>query len=276
MNAHPIGTRTFCSESSLSGATMKIKVLGASGAEFPGHNPPSLLLNDRILFDAGSLTNVLDLKGQLKIRDIFITHAHLDHITGIPFLAENVAFAEKKSPVRIFSIPPVIRAIGKHILNGSIWPKFTAIPSPRHPILNLIELKTGHPIRVRGYSITPYEVNHSVPAVGYLVEDGKKRRFFYTGDTGPSKDIWARIGERQLHCLIIEVSFPNRMEKIAIETSHLTPRLLKRELSKIKRMPERILVTHLKPRHAQTIKTELRRFRIENLKFLRDHEVINI
>jgi len=255
---------------------MKIKVLGASGAEFPGHNPPSLLLNDRILFDAGSLTHILDLKDQLKIKSIFVTHAHLDHITGIPFLAENVVFAKRNSPIRIFSIPPVLRAIKRHILNGSIWPDFTAIPNPRHPILNLIELKTNHPIRIRGCSITPYEVNHSVPAVGYLVEDRKKRRFFYTGDTGPSKDLWERIGERQLHCLIIEVSFPNRMGKMAIETRHLTPRLLKRELSKIKWMPERILVTHLKPKYSQAIKTELRRLRIKNLKLLRDEEIIEI
>lgn len=255
---------------------MQIKVLGASGAESPGHNPPSLLLDDRILFDAGSLTHVLDLKGQLKIDDIFITHAHLDHITGIPFLAENVVFAKRISPIRVFSIPPVVRAIKRHILNGSIWPDFAAIPNARHPVLNLIELKTGLPIRIRSYSITPHEVNHSVPAVGYLVEDRRKRRLFYTGDTGPSKDLWSRIGRRQLHCLIIEVSFPNRMEKMAIKTRHLTPRLLKRELSKIKQVPERILITHLKPKYAQTIKTELQRLRIKNLKLLRDEESIEI
>lgn len=255
---------------------MRIKVLGASGAESLGHNPPSLLLNNRILFDAGSLTHVLDLGGQLKIGDIFITHAHLDHITGIPFIAENVVSAKRKPPIRIFSIPSVLRVIKRHILNGSIWPDFTALPNARHPILNLIELKTSQPIRIGGYSITPYEVNHSVPAVGYLVGDGRKKRLFYTGDTGPSKDLWGRMGEKQIHCLIIEVSFPNRMEKIAIETGHLTPRLLEREILKIKQMPERILITHLKPKHAQAIKAELQKLRIKNLKFLRDGETIEI
>jgi ribonuclease BN (tRNA processing enzyme) len=140
----------------------------------------------------------------------------------------------------------------------------------------LIELKASHPVSIDGYSITPYEVDHSVPAVGYLVEDRRKKRFFYTGDTGPSKHLWGRIGERQLHCLIIEVSFPNRMGKMAIETGHLTPRLLKKELSKIKWMPERILVTHLKPKYSQAIKTELRRLRIKNLQLLRDEETIEI
>lgn len=74
---------------------MKIKVLGCSGSAFPGHNPPSFLLEGTILFDAGSLTNVLDESDQLKIEHIFITHSHLDHVTGIPFLADNIIFGKE-------------------------------------------------------------------------------------------------------------------------------------------------------------------------------------
>jgi hypothetical protein len=66
------------------------------------------------------------------------------------------------------------------------------------------------------------------------------------------------------------------MGKMAIETGHLTPRLLERELLKVKRMPERILITHLKPKHAQAIKTELQKLRIKNVKFLRDEETSEI
>lgn len=69
---------------------MEIRVLGCSGGEFPGSNAPAFLLDDEILFDAGSLTNVLDEQSQMKIKHIFITHAHLDHIRGIPFLADNI------------------------------------------------------------------------------------------------------------------------------------------------------------------------------------------
>lgn len=79
---------------------MKIKVLGCSGAEFPGHNSPGFLLDDKILFDAGSVTNVLHEKEQLEIKNIFITHAHLDHIKGIPFLADNVLSSGKGETLR--------------------------------------------------------------------------------------------------------------------------------------------------------------------------------
>jgi ribonuclease BN (tRNA processing enzyme) len=255
---------------------MKVKVLGCSGAEFPGHRPPSFLLNEKILFDTGSLTNFLNIKGQLKIEYIFITHPHLDHILGIPFLADNLIFRKKRHRVNILSIPPVIKTIRKSLLDGSIWPDFTIIPNTHEAILNLVELKSGHSIKTEDYTITPYPVNHSVPATGYLVEDKRMRRFFYTGDTGPTDSTWEKIGKKQIHGLIIEVSFPSRMEKIALETGHLTPRLLEKEIQKIDPQPERVFIIHIKPQYLKAIKAELQKLKIQNLRLLRDGETIRV
>ncbi len=255
---------------------MKIRVLGCSGAEFPGHNPPGFLLDDKILFDAGSLTNVLDEEGQRKVRYIFITHAHLDHIKGIPFLADNLIMKHRKKRVKIISIPAVITTIKKNLLNGSVWPDFTIIPGPGDGLLQFVRLRDATSISVNGYSISPYRVNHSVPAVGYLVEDRRGKRFFYTGDTGPTGATWKKIGDTQIDCVIIEVSFPDKMEKVALMTGHLTPRLLREEVLKMSRMPARIFVTHTKPQYYKTIKSELEGLRIRNLRLLRDGETIRI
>ena len=255
---------------------MKIKVLGCSGAALPGHHLPGLLVDGKILFDAGSLTNVLDVKAQLKIENIFITHAHLDHVIGIPFLADNIIIRNIRHKVNILGIRPVVRTIKKDLLNSSVWPDFTVIPRIQNGILNLIELKASQSVKINDYTITPYKVNHSVPAVGYLVEDKRKRRFFYTGDTGPFDGTWEKLGTEPLHCLIIEVSFPNRMGKIAIQTGHLTPQLLRKELLKVKQVPERIYITHLKLQYFKTIKKELQQLRINNLRLLRDGETIEV
>jgi len=255
---------------------MKIKVLGCSGAEFPGHNPPGFLLDDEILFDAGSLTNVLDRAGQRKIRNIFITHAHLDHIRGIPFLADNLLIDNKGCKVNIISIPKVIKTIRENLLNGQVWPDFTIIPDPKNSVLQFVRLREGSSIKVNGYSITPYRVNHSVPAVGYLVEARGGRRIFYTGDTGPTEGTWKKIGKRQIHCLIIEVSFPNKMKDIALMTGHLTSSLLKEELSRMQLMPEKIYITHTKPQYFKTISAELKNLGIRNLKLVRDGETIRV
>ncbi len=255
---------------------MKVKVLGCSGAEFPGHNPPGFLLDDEILFDAGSLTNVLDGRGQQRIKNIFITHAHLDHIRGIPFLADNLLVDRKGCKVNIISIAQVIKTVRKNLLNGLVWPDFTIIPDPGNGVLQFVELQDGKAIEVNGYSIIPYRVNHSVPAVGYLVQDRRGRLLFYTGDTGPTDVTWKKIGDRQLHALIIEVSFPNRMKETALMTGHLTSRLLKEELSKMKRVPEKIYITHTKPQYFTTIRSELKKLPVRNLRLLKDGETIRV
>jgi len=255
---------------------MKIRVLGCSGAEFPERNHTGFLLDDEILFDAGSLTNVLDEREQLKIRHIFITHAHLDHIRGIPFLADNFIIRNWNHTVNILSIPPVLKTVKLSLLNRSVWPDMTVIPSPKNPVLNLVPLELNRSIKVNDYSITPYKVKHSVPAVGYLVEGPKNKSFFYTGDTGPSEMLWKKIGDKPISCLIIESSFPNRMDELAIKTGHLTPRLLQKELLKMKNMPEKIFITHLKPQVFKVIKRELEGLKIKNLTLLREGELIRI
>lgn len=254
---------------------MRIKVLGCSGAVFPGHNLSGFLLDGKVLFDAGSLTNILNEMAQWRISDIFITHAHLDHIREIPFLADNVIVKNKRHRINVFSLPLVLGVIKRNLLNNSIWPDFTVIPTPEEAILNLIELKNGKSIHLKDYTITPYRVNHSVPTVGYLIEDKNKKSFFYTGDTGPTPSVWKKL-KVKLNCLIIEVSFPNRMKELAINTGHLTPELLKEELLKIKHMPERIYITHTKPQHLKTIRKELERLGLKNLRLLKDEETLRI
>jgi hypothetical protein len=66
------------------------------------------------------------------------------------------------------------------------------------------------------------------------------------------------------------------MEEIAIRTGHLTPRLLGKELQKIEREPEKIFVTHLKPPYLDTIRKELQKLKIKNLKLLRYREIIHV
>lgn len=255
---------------------MKINVIGCSGAEIPGHNAPSFLLNDEIVFDAGSITSILNIKAQLKIKHIFITHAHLDHIRSIPFLTDNIILSGKRHTINLYSINSVISTIKKHLFNSSIWPDFTLIPNPENAVLNLSNLRINKPININGYTITSYRVNHPVPAVGYLVEDKKNKKLFYTGDTGPTPKTWERIKLKKLDCLIIDVSFPNEMREMAINTGHLTPELLKEEVLEMSYLPERICITHPKPQYYKSINSELKKTGLKNLHILKEGEIIRI
>lgn len=253
---------------------MKIRVIGCSGSEFPGHNTPAFLLNSEILLDAGSFTSVLNEREQMKIKHVFITHAHFDHIRGIPFFTENIIAGKKNRNITIYSIPPVIKIIKRHLFNSAVWPDFTLIPDSDNAIVNFMKMKTGKSFEINSYKITPYKVNHAVPAVGYLVEDRRGKCLFYTGDTGPTSDTWRKLGTKKIHCLIIDVSFPDSMQKIALTTGHLTPSLLNKELFKFRNKPEKICITHIKPQYYSVIKRELETLRIKNLKILHEGETL--
>ena len=258
---------------------MKLRILGSAGAEFPDFRPPAFLIDNSLLLDAGTVGAVLTEDEQWNIRNIFITHAHLDHIRGIPALADNIIVKNLRHLVDVHASSDVIGALRSHLFNGVIWPDFTVLPTPEEPVLRFNYVAAGEPVMVSGndgagnYRITAVPVNHTVPAVGYCVEhDG--RRLVYTGDTGPTDEIWEYASGAD--ALIVEVSFPNSQESLALLTQHLCCSLLEKELSKIKVLPERILITHPKPQYYAQIRDEIQQLGIRQVELLRDGTIYDI
>jgi ribonuclease BN (tRNA processing enzyme) len=252
---------------------MKLRVLGSAGAEFPNFRPPAFLINDHLLLDAGTIGAVLTEEEQLRLQHLFITHSHLDHIRGIPALADNLLIRNLLHTVTVYSIPEVISAMQKHLFNNIIWPDFTRLPSPDNPVLSFETVVTGREYVVSDYSIRAIPVNHTVPAVGYRVCQGDTT-LVYSGDTGPTEEIWQHADG--IDALIVEVSFPNSMETLALLTKHLTCSLLKVELDKISILPKRIFITHPKPQYVDVIRTELKTLGLAQVELLHDGAVFEI
>ena len=252
---------------------MKLRVLGCSGAEFPGHNPSAFLIDDSLLLDAGTVGSVLSEDEQWRIRNILVTHSHLDPIRGIPLLADNIVVSGQTHTVEVIATGEVLSAIGTHLMNGIIWPDFTVIPNPDTPILRYREILPEDSFTIGEISVQSCPVNHTVPAVGYRITKGKSS-LLYTGDTGPTEKLWELAGD--LAALIVEVSFPSDMEEIALMTRHLTPALLGKELAKLSKLPPRILITHLKPQYHDRINAELAALEIPGIVLLSDGDVYDL
>lgn len=253
---------------------MLLRVLGSSGAEFPGHFPTAFLIDGKILLDAGTIGSRLTEPEQSKIKYILITHSHLDHIKGIPFLADNAVIKKKKSTIRIFGIRESLSSLRKNLLNDEIWPDFTKISADIEPVLKLEAVSCRRPFKVDRYYVRACRVDHTVPAVGYLIWSPEGKVLLYTGDTGPTNKIW-RVHEK-IDAALVEVSFPNRMEELAIKTGHLTPNLLVTELSKMKNAPCRVLITHPKPQYIDRIQREIGRIGAPNIEMIEDGGVYEI
>jgi len=213
---------------------MELRILGCSGGEAEGERLTGLLVNKSVAIDAGSLTGALTVPEQIKIRHVFISHSHLDHICTLPFFTKNV-FGHVEESVEIHALPETLDVLRRHLFNDELWPDFSVIPTPDKPTIRYTEVEPEQVYAVEGLSITPIRVNHLVPCVGYKVDDGKDA-FIFTSDTTVTDRIWeVANATSNLRLLITEASFPNDQEWLAEASKHLTPAMLGRELKKLKK-----------------------------------------
>jgi cAMP phosphodiesterase len=251
----------------LSGGDVHLKILGSAGSEFPDYHSPAYLIDSSLLIDAGTICSVLPLSSQIQIKSVLISHSHLDHIKGLPFLADNIMISGGNKSIRLISTPEVLNAVRCHIFNNIIWPDFSIIPSKDQAVIEYLEVQAESEFELDGYSITPVPVNHSVPAIGFLIRKNNSA-LIYTGDTGPTERIWQMA--ENISAIIVEVSFPNNMNDLAVLTGHLTPSLLSSELQKLKTLPPVILITHPKPQFRDLIISELNQLQFPGIKLMSD------
>jgi ribonuclease BN (tRNA processing enzyme) len=240
---------------------MKVRVLGCSGSIARGKRTTSYLIDDDILVDAGTGVGDLTVSEMLRIDHVFITHAHLDHITALPFMLDTMGM-RRKTPVQVHALPETIAAMKAHVMNNVIWPDFSRIPSPKAPFMDYVPIRTGQTVKIAGRHVEALSAKHTVPAVGYAVtgKDGKGKSWVFTGDTGPNPAFWKRVNKLdRIGMLVIETAFSRKESKLAEISQHLSPDTLAAELAHIP--PERdypIYITHLKPAEARQIMVELR------------------
>lgn len=246
---------------------MRIHVLGCSGGIGQGLNTTSLLLNDTLLIDAGTGLCDLPLPAMRKIRHVFVTHSHLDHVAGIPLLVDTV-FDTLTEPLTVYGRSETIDALRSHIFNNVIWPDFTRIPSPERPVLRLQAVEAGDVHNIDGCEVEMVPVNHVVPGAGYRVECAGQA-FAFTGDTTTNDSFWETLNRHpRLDLLIVETAFPDRDEHLSRLAHHYCPSLLAADLDKLEHDPA-VYITHLKPGAEEEIIDEcrrtIRRFDIQRL-----------
>ena len=231
---------------------MRIRVLGCSGGIGAGARTSAMLVDNDVLIDAGTGIGDLDLLDLDSVRHVFLTHAHLDHIAGLPMLADRVFDPDFEVPLTVYAREETLRAIQDHLFNDVIWPDFSRLPSAENPMLRYRVCSPGDTVTIGHRDFYAVDVMHSVPSLGFTVQNSGGA-FAVSGDTKTNETLWPVLNAcDDLKVLVIEVSFPDEMEDLAIDSGHYTPKSLTDDLKRLRHEPE-IWLTGMKPGEEERI-----------------------
>lgn len=147
--------------------------------------------------------------------DLFISHAHIDHIGALPSLIESFRLAGRRAPLRIWALPEVlvvaealVRLFGFELELDS-WPfavQFRAV-------------RPDEEFQLGGYDTRVARMDHAVPSAGLRISlpEGP---LVYTSDTQPNPALVPLAQDARL--LITEATFRQRDVAAARAARHMT------------------------------------------------------
>jgi ribonuclease BN (tRNA processing enzyme) len=222
------------------------------------------LIDECVAVDAGSIALALTTEQREQVRDIIVTHPHMDHIASLPIFIDDL-FETLTSPVRVYATPEVIDLLERDIFNWNVYPRFSELKNEHGPVMEYVPIPTGKEFRIAHLTVTAVAVNHIVPTVGLLVSDGKSTVAF-SSDTAETDEFWNLINRAPgIDALLVETSFPDSMAKLAEVSRHFTPASLQRDLRKLNHNGLDILAVHIKPAYRKLVIEELQALNLPGL-----------
>lgn len=146
-----------------------------------------------LLIDCGEGTQVSIREKGWSMHDIdtiCITHTHGDHVSGLPGLLLSMGNAERTLPLQIIGPRGVKRVVESLLVIAPGLP----FDIQYHELTEKV-----HKIRIHGYELTAFRVNHTVPCYGYSQVIHRAGRF----DVEKAKEnhvpmpVWSRLQKEE-------------------------------------------------------------------------------
>jgi len=208
---------------------IKARILGsASGIPTKKRFNTSIAISvgkEVYLFDAGEPTSWLLLRNGIdwnKIKAIFISHLHSDHISGIPQLIQSMQLTKRKTLLPLFLPQGGIKVIKEYLKLLRLDQRFLPFKLKVSPIQKRF-IYWDKRVKVSAFPTT-----HLLESYGFLIQV-KKKKILYSADLGVLSDI-----ER----------FDN-LDLLILEFAHIKPEETFSFLSS-KRI-KRIVLSHIHP-----------------------------
>ncbi|MDA1231425.1 MAG: ribonuclease Z [Planctomycetota bacterium] len=168
----------------------------------------SLLLPDTgVALDAG--TGFFRVQNTIRSStlDVFLTHAHLDHVCGLTFILVPLMRGDLKR-VRVFGTAETIHAVRTHLLANELFP---VVPDFEWHVLDGGVSLSG------GGKLTWTSLEHPGGSIGYRLDWPDKSLAYITDTTAPGnyKDFVNGVD-----VLVHECYFPDELDDWARKTGH--------------------------------------------------------
>lgn len=244
---------------------MKVRLVPSTLGEVhePSQYLSTYLFNDTIAVDAGCLGHYGSFADQVRVRNVFLTHSHIDHIGSLPIFVDNV-YQAGPDCVTVHASRDVMDCLRRDLFNDRVWPDFIRLSTPEAPFLKLSILEPFRPVEVEGLRFTPVPVDHVVPTFGFVIESATAA-VVVASDTGPTTALWERANATpNLKAVFLEASFPEALASLAQVSKHLTPAQFAQEVQKLTCSPA-VIAVHLKSRFFAELVSELQALNIPKL-----------
>lgn len=219
---------------------MRVILLGTGGyhPSEERHTACLMLPEAGIVLDAGTAAFRIARNLRTRELDVFLSHAHLDHVVGLTYLLAPLAM-KQIDVVRLHATEAVLEAVRTHLFSQAIF-----------PVLPAFEMQplTGSEMSIRRTTIRWQTLpSHPGASLAYRVDaagtDGQRRSLAYVTDTTVDDSYTDFI--RGADVLIHECYFPDAQSQWADTTGHsTTSRVL--QLARDAGVG-RLVLTHLDP-----------------------------
>lgn len=244
---------------------MEITVLGCAGSMAAGHHTTAFLVDKTMLIDAGSGLGTLTIEAMQHIDHVLLSHAHLDHVLGLPLLADAVLRHRAETgrgPIQVHALPETVEVLKAHVFNDRLWPDFTRLPRADAPVLQLHPIRIGDQLQLGSHGVWVLPARHVVPCAGFAVWQGDSMcapSWAYSGDTGPNPDIWPLLQQLpDLRHWVMEVAFSDQDAELARISGHHCPSSWDEALRGLPPSTQ-VHLTHLKPGEWPAVQADLKR-----------------
>ena len=245
---------------------MRVELLPSSLPVSDAQFLVTFLVNDEVAIDGGSIGLLADLRRQQRVRHLFVTHEHLDHIASLPIFLENV-YEPGPESVELLASAEVLEFLHRDIFNGRVWPDFFQLSKPADSFVKTHALEPMKPVVRAGLTFTPVPVSHAVETLGLVVDDGTSAVAF-PSDTGPTEPLWRHLASvGNLKAVFLEASFPAARSGLARVTGHHCTTTFAAEIRKFPR-EMRWIVVHRKPRYMDEIAREIDALGLPNVELV--------